>query len=303
MCYTEGVEVWRTMKVLVLGGTRFFGVHTVRELLAGGHEVTVATRGLTPDDFGDAVRRIILDRTNPESMRRALHGRHFDAVIDKIGYCSNDIRYAMDAIDCGRYIYMSTTAVYEPKRMDTREEAFDGMQGELVWCDRQEFPYAEVKRHAERALSQVYGDKPWVAVRYPFVVGMDDYTRRLLFYVEHAMKGIPMHIDNIDAPMGYIRSDEAGKFMAFLVDKAFTGAVNGCSAGAVSLREMLDYVERKTGCKALLDVAGDEAPYNGEPAYSINTRRAEELGFRFSDVRDWMFDLLDELMDSARLGG
>ena len=284
------------MNVLVLGGTRFFGVHTVRELLSRGHDVTIATRGLTPDGFGVAVKRITLERTDPDSMREALKGRHFDAVIDKIAYCSNDIRYAMDALDCDCYIYMSTTAVYDPKRMDTPEEDFDGSDGELVWCDWLDFPYEVVKRHAERALCQVYGDRLWTAVRYPFVVGTDDYTRRLLFYVEHAMKGITMHIDNADAPMGFIRSDEAGKFMAYLVDQRFTGAINGCSTGAISLREMLAHIERRTGCRAVLDAAGDEAPYNGEPPYSIRTERAEMLGFRFSDVREWIFTLLDELI-------
>ena len=288
------------MNVLMLGGTRFFGVHTVRALLRGGHEVTIATRGRTPDGFGRAVKRVTLERTDPDSMREALKGQHYDAVIDKIAYCSNDIRYAMDALDCDRYIYMSTTAVYDPKRMETPEEDFDGRDGTLVWCDRQDFPYAVVKRHAERALCQVYPDKPWVAVRYPFVVGTDDYTRRLHFYVEHVMKGIPMNIDNIDAPMGYIRSDEAGEFMAYLVDRAFTGAINGCSPGAISLREMLDYIERRTGCRAMLDSAGNAAPYNGEPPYSIQTRRAEALGFKFSDVRAWMFTLLDELIAQGR---
>ena len=288
------------MKVLVLGGTRFFGVHTVRELLRRGHDVTIGTRGRTPDGFGTAVKRVTLERTDPDSMRAALKGQRFDAVIDKIAYCSNDIRYAMDALACDRYIYMSTTAVYDPKRVDTPEEDFDGREGKLIWCDRQDFPYEVVKRQAERALCQVYGDRPWVAVRYPFVVGTDDYTKRLLFYVEHAMKGIPMRIDNVDAPMGYIRSDEAGKFMAYLVDQSFTGAINGCSTGAISLREMLDYVERRTGCRAVLDAAGDEAPYNGEPPYSIRTERAEALGFRFSDVRAWIFELLDELIALVR---
>ena len=33
------------MKILVLGGTRFFGVHLVNTLLLQGHEVAVATRG------------------------------------------------------------------------------------------------------------------------------------------------------------------------------------------------------------------------------------------------------------------
>lgn len=41
------------------------------------------------------------------------------------------------------------------------------------------------------------------------------------------MKSIPMNIDNLDYQMGYIRSDEAGKFIAFLVDIDVNGAVNG----------------------------------------------------------------------------
>lgn len=49
------------MNILVLGGTGFFGKHLVWELLHRGHEVTIATRGRTPDDFGDRVRRLIVD--------------------------------------------------------------------------------------------------------------------------------------------------------------------------------------------------------------------------------------------------
>jgi len=42
------------MKILVLGGTRFFGIHMVNDLIEKGHEVTIATRGITPDYFGDS---------------------------------------------------------------------------------------------------------------------------------------------------------------------------------------------------------------------------------------------------------
>ena len=36
-----------------------------------------------------------------------------------------------------------------------------------------------------------------------------------------------MYIDNIDYQMSYIRSDEAGEFIAYLVDKDVKGAING----------------------------------------------------------------------------
>ena len=281
------------MKILVLGGTRFFGIPMVEELIQQGHEVTIATRQTSKDNLGDAVQRIQIERTDPIQMEQALKGKHFDVVYDKIAYCSNDIKNIMDVIDCDKYIYMSSTAVYEPKKMDTKEENFDAMGKELIWCNRADFPYDEIKRQAECALWQKYDDRNWIAVRYPFVVGKDDYTKRMLFYVEHTMKSIPMKEDNLDVQMGYIRSDEAGKFMAFLADKNVQGAINGSSKGTISLREIIDYVERKTGSKAVFLDTGDEAPYNGETEYSINTDKAETLGFQFTNLKDWIYDLID----------
>jgi len=281
------------MKILVIGGTRYFGIHMVNELLEKGHDVTIATRGKTPDSYGNRVKRIIIARTDEESMKNALQGKHFDVVIDKIAYCSNDIKYVMDYVDCDKYIYMSSTSVYNPKHIDTVETDFDGYSKDLVWCDRKEFPYEQIKRQAEYALWQKYADKNWVAVRYPFAIGKDDYTKRLFFYVQHVIKSQPMYIDNIDYQMGYIRSDEAGEFIAYLVDKDIKGAVNGSATGTISLREIIDYVEEKTGYKAILSEDGDPAPYNGESEYSINTAKAEALGYRFSNLKDWIYQLLD----------
>lgn len=272
----------------------------VEELIQQGHEVTIATRQTTKDNLGDAVQRIQIERTDPIQMEQAFKGKHFDVVYDKIAYCSNDIKNIMDVIDCDKYIYMSSTAVYEPKKMGTKEEDFDAMGKELIWCNRADFPYDEIKRQAECALWQKYDDRNWIAVRYPFVIGKDDYTKRMLFYVEHTMKSIPMKVDNLDIQMGYIRSDEAGKFMAFLADKNVQGAINGSSKGTISLREIIDYVERKTGSKAVFLDTGDEAPYNGETEYSINTDKAETLGFQFTNLKDWIYDLVDYYIERVK---
>ncbi len=288
------------MNILVIGGTRYFGIHMVNRLLAQGHEVTIATRGRTPDAYGDRAQRILLERTNPDSMREALAGKHFDVVIDKIAYCSNDIKYVMDVIDCDRYIYMSSTSVYDPKTLNTREDDFDTCSRKLIWCDRLAFPYEEIKRQAECALWQAYPEKNWLAVRYPFAIGEDDYTKRLLFYVEHVIKSAPMYIDNIDCQMSYIRSDEAGEFLAWLAGQDVRGAINGSAKGTMSLSEIIGYVEKKTGCRAILSENGDPAPYNGEPEYSINTEKAEGLGYQFSHLQDWIYPLLDHYIALVR---
>lgn len=149
-------------------------------------------------------------------------------------------------------------------------------------------------RHLVNALlRQMYPEQPYIAVRYPFVIGADDYTRRLRFYVAHTMQSVPMQIDNLNAQMGFIRSDEAGEFLAYLASAAFVGAVNGSAHGTISVGEIIRYTEAKTGAKAILAADGDAAPYNGEPTYSINTERAEALGFQFSHLKEWIFDLPD----------
>ena len=79
------------VKILVLGGTRFFGVPMVKRL-AQCHEVTIATRGITADSFGNSVSRIILERSDESSIREALKGAEFDVIIDKTAYSSNDVK-------------------------------------------------------------------------------------------------------------------------------------------------------------------------------------------------------------------
>ncbi len=139
------------MNILVLGGTRYFGIPMVKELLAKGHDVTIATRGNAKDDFGDKVERIIVERTDAGSMEKAFEGWHYDVIIDKIAYCSNDIKYAMEALNFEKYIYMSSTSVYEPKHINTKEADFDGIHRKMEWCTRFDYPYEEIKRQAECA--------------------------------------------------------------------------------------------------------------------------------------------------------
>ncbi len=295
------------MKALVLGGTRFMGKHLVNALLETGWEVTLATRGLARDDFGNRVFRIKVERTDFLSLRKALSGKWFDAAFDSLAYCSNDVAALLDTLECGRYVQTSSASVYEGVgnglHLDTREEEFDPSQGELVLCGRADFPYEEVKRQAERAIAQKYPAVPAVMVRFPYVIGPDDYTDRLYFYVEHIVKGRPMFVDDLSVQRAFVRSDEAGKFLAFLGKSGCTGAVNGASAGTVSVAETVAYVEGKTGKKAVFAEEGDPAPYNGDEPYSLRTERAGRLGYRFTPLRDWFWKLLDTYIERASMNG
>jgi len=282
------------VRVLVLGGTHYFGVHLVNSLLKRGHTVAIATRGRKKDMFGDNVERLIVERTDPDSLAEVLGKRHFDAACDNLAFCSDDVKNLLDTLRCERYVMTSSAAVYSDMRPGIEESGFDPLQHPLEWGP--ELRYDEGKRQAECALFQKYQQVPSAAVRFPYVIGEDDYTGRLYFYVKNVIKGIPMDIDNPDEQLAFVKSDEAGDFLAWAAEQKFTGPINGSSGGAISLQEIISYVEQKTGKAALYSRSGLEGPFNGQEAFSLDTAKAGSLGYRFSPLDGWIYALLDKLM-------
>ncbi len=284
------------MEILILGGTRLMGIHLVEELLLQGHRITIATRGITKDNFGNRVERIITERTDGEALGSLFKGRYYDVVCDSLAYCSNDVKALLEAVRCGRYVMISSASVYN-EQLDIKEEDFDPYTYPLKWCGRTDFSYDEIKRQAECALFQYYKDQPAVAVRFPFVIGKDDYTKRLYYYVEGIIKGIPMNIDNRDAQLSFINSKTAGSFLAWLAQGTYSGAVNGSSTGTISMREVIEYVEAKTGRTAIYSPDTNGAPYNGAKDFSLNTERAKRYGFRFTALKSWIYELLNDYIN------
>lgn len=281
------------MKILIIGGTRFFGIPMVNQLLKNGHDVTIATRGLTSDSFGKRVSRIQLDVYVPESVRGALIGKHYDVVIDKMGYGSLDIKSILDSVECKKFIHMSTAGVYKLNHFNIMETEYNACNTPIRWCTRGDYDYDTVKRMAEAVLAQNYSDLDWTAVRSPFVLGNDDYTNRLDFYIKHIVNGIPMYVDNLETKMSVSFADDIGKFMAFLVNKEGVGAINYCSKGIVSIEDIIHQIECVAGVKARLSKDGEIAPYNGTQSYSLNIDKAVQLGYKVCEVHEWLDELIE----------
>lgn len=282
------------MDIIIAGGTRYFGIPMVKKLIQDGHNITIATRGLTNDGFGDSVSRIVFDRSDEQSVQNAAFNKYYDVVIDKIAYSSNDIKRLLDHIDCGKYILMSSSAVYDNIHKDTAEHDFLPHNYAFKWCERTDYDYAEVKRQAECALALHYPNCNSVFVRYPVVIGKNDYTNRLRFYVDSIRNQIPIFVDDLHSRISFIHEDEAGLFLAYLVLCDVNGAINGCSHGDISVCEIVSYIEKKTGKKAIFSPDGKPAPYNGYPEFAtLNTNKAIKTGFHFSDINSWFFEILD----------
>jgi len=279
------------MKILVIGGTRFIGIHLVNELLTKGHEVTIATRGLTPDVFGDNVLRIRFDRTDRKSVESSLANTSFDVVYDNINYSPTDTESILNCIKTDRYILTSSSAVYSGG-IDLREEAFDPYRYLIRMGRRSDFSYSEGKRLCESVLFQNYKINA-VAVRFPVVIGRDDYTQRLYSYVERTALGEAMYLDNPDARFSMIESTQAGTFLAFLADRKETGPINASAIGDISVTGIIHMIEKLVGRKAVLNADGNPGEFNGYSDNVLDTSKAQAMGFKFDPLKKKIQELLD----------
>src|SRR5919109_4973785 len=102
------------MRILIIGGTRFYGRHLAEAALARGHEVTLFNRGKTNPNLFPHLETIIGDREK-DLDQLAQADRIWDAVIDVAGYVPRIVRLSAEVLkeSVSRYIFISTISVYE----------------------------------------------------------------------------------------------------------------------------------------------------------------------------------------------
>jgi nucleoside-diphosphate-sugar epimerase len=283
------------MRVLILGGTRFVGKRLVHLLAEQGHDVTVGSRGKTIVSFPNNVQRLKLDRASRNSMVAALQNSQWDIVYDQICFYADDAASAIESLagKTGRYVLCSSAAVYTNPR-DASEDAFDPNAYPIRSMDRSSTSYAEGKRQAEAVIFQ-RASFPSVAVRFPIILGPDDYTKRIRVQVQRVASNEPLDIENPDAEISLISSAEAAAFLAWLSSAPHTGPFNACSDGPVSLKAIVGFIEEATRKAALVKCQRDIDSFSlfGKPiSATLNTGKALRSGFQFQQTRDWLIPLI-----------
>lgn len=285
--------------ILVIGGTRYFGAHLVRQLLAQGHRVTIATRGQADDDFGPRVQRLRIDRKDTETLRKALGDSRFEVVYDQICNQPSEALAATALFRnrAGLVVMTSTQSVYGPGAK-LRETHFNPKAVKVSEVDCAN--YAEGKRQVEGAYFQ-QASFPLIAVRFPIVLGPDDYTKRLRFHVERVIRGQPIIIANPEAQISFIHSEEAGQFLAWVPQSALRGPVNACSDGQITIGEFIRTIEEVVARKAHLIVhrsppaSPDLSPFAISESWAMDTRLARKAGFAFRNLSDWLPPLIAQI--------
>ena len=183
----------KPLDILFLGGTGFIGPFQVEHALARGHKVTLFNRGRSAATPFDGKVEILIGNRDPKVDQglSALAGdRKWDIVIDNSGYVPRHVRESVNLLKgrVGRYIYVSTVAVYEPGVKNTVESsplrALPDPQNEQMSWDR----YGPLKAECDRIVQKGLG-KSATILRPTYIVGPNDETDRFTYWVDRVARG------------------------------------------------------------------------------------------------------------------
>lgn len=271
------------MRILVTGGAGYIGSHTVRQLLAGGHEVTV----FDSLDYGhrqavpaanlvvgnlrdiDHVDNLLLVNRIEAVVHFAAFAYVGESVTNPAKYYTNNLMYSLQLLDrCRRngvqkFVFSSTCATYGiPEKVPITEDT----------PQKPVNPYGNSKLAFEYALADYAGAYPFgfCALRYfnasgaaeDGTIGEDHNpeTHLIPLVFQAAMGKIPnVSIFGTDYPTpdgtcvrDYIHVDDLARAHILALDKIQPGAKLAYNVGigrGYSVREVISAVEEITGLK------------------------------------------------------
>lgn len=282
-------------KALVIGGTQFFGKRLVKNLIDSGWDVTIATRGRTPDPFGDKVHRLVIEREDKSTLEAAFGGKDlfYDCVFDQSCYSPQEVKDVLDVLNgkIGHYVFTSTMSVYD-YGTSKQETEYDPYRYPIELKSRRAYSgipgYKEAKRQAEAVLFQA-GNLSATAVRFPLVVGEDDYTGRFQFHVDRVKAGEPIGFANPEDRLGFITSEDAARFLQFAAEEKLQGPYNPGCAKDLSLQELVERIAAAANKEAVVIAPREQestSPYNVGGSLSPDVSKAEAAGFTFRTLDD-----------------
>ncbi|MBT4763201.1 MAG: NAD-dependent epimerase/dehydratase family protein [Bdellovibrionaceae bacterium] len=283
------------MNVLILGGNRFFGKKLTARLLEKNHTVTLLNRGNVDDGFADRVSRIKCDRNDKEAFDQAIAGQSWDVVYDQICFDFDMAKTACDVFygKTKRYIFTSSKSVYKPGE-NLREADFDPSKHLVDKLETSSSNYAEAKRQAEVGFYR-YAKFPVVSVRFPIVIGHDDYTERFKFHIKRIKNKQPIYFPNLDANITFITSDFAAEVLTALFDSSFEGPLNAASFKPIKLRRFIEIIENHVGEKMIsTDDESEEfhSPYGIDSDWFMNSEGLLKLGLKGEEIEAWLPKML-----------
>jgi 2'-hydroxyisoflavone reductase len=177
----------KPLKILILGGTRFIGLHMTALALARGHTLTYFNRDKTKTDRFREVERIKGDRNGQID---GLKDRQWDVVIDNSGYVPRHVRATAELLapNVKQYVFVSSISVYPNFSVPRDEQSEVGKLADETIEKVDGETYGPLKALCEQAAEKALPGRTTV-IRPGLIVGPDDNTDRFTYWPARAARG------------------------------------------------------------------------------------------------------------------
>lgn len=205
-------------RILVLGGSRFVGLHFVAAALARGHHVTLFNRGRTAPGVFPAAEELVGDRHGDLA---ALRGRSWDVVLDTWGRQAGPVRVSCASLEpsVANYVYISSASVYADNGPAPYTEA---TRVHEIRPDS----YAGDKLAGEAAVREAFVERATI-VRPTVIVGPHDPRDRFVRWPLRAREGGELLVPGAPADtLPLIDARDLAAWLVHVVEARVTGTFN-----------------------------------------------------------------------------
>lgn len=146
---------------LFIGGTGIISTAAVRRSIESGHQVTVLNRGQSSSkrSLPDGVEVVQADIREPDTVRKALGDRSFDAIVDFVAFLPEHIDTDAELFTgrTGQYVFISSASAYQtpPATLPVTEE---------TPLDNPFWEYSQAKIGCEQRVRELDG-LDWTIIR------------------------------------------------------------------------------------------------------------------------------------------
>ncbi|CDN14481.1 MAG: NAD-dependent epimerase/dehydratase family protein [Richelia sp.] len=171
------------MRILIMGGTRFIGVHLTQILVEQGHEVVLFNRGNLPAPVPQ-VKTIIGDRTDATELKDKLATEDFDIIFDNNGRKLIDTKPLVEIFQnrLQQFIYMSSAGVY------LKSDQMPHVEGDTIDPKSRHLG----KHEAESYLMEA--ESPYTSIRPTYIYGPGNYNDLEAWFFDRIVRDRPIPI-------------------------------------------------------------------------------------------------------------
>ena len=229
----------KSLKILILGGTKFLGPQIVEAATARGHVLTLFNRGKTNPSLFPDIEKLHGDR---DGDLKSLEGRQWDAVVDTSGYVPRIVSMSAKLLapNVKQYVFISTISVFAQGIKPGTAE--DGPLATMPDETNEDLAnYGALKALCEKAADKAMSGRAW-NVRPGLIVGPGDTSDRYTYWpVRIARGGEVLAPGDGKDPVQYIDVRDLAAWIVLGVERNLTGTYN--ATGPDKRLEMLGMLE------------------------------------------------------------